>query len=66
MTTSAPPLLSMNQVCKLTTLSRTMVNKHRAAGNFPVPVSLGEKRIAFVEAEIRQWILDRMNRRVAA
>jgi prophage regulatory protein len=59
-------LLSMNQVVKLTTLSRTMINKHRAAGRFPEAVSIGEKRIAFVETEVRSWILERMNRRKAA
>lgn len=61
-----PSLLSMNQVVKLTTLSRTMLNKHRVAGNFPAAVSLGPKRIAFVESEVRTWILERMNSRRAA
>lgn len=62
----APCLLSMNQVVKLTTLSRTMINKYRIAGNFPEAVAIGEKRIAFVESEVREWILERMNRRTAA
>lgn len=63
---TTPTLLSMNQVVKLTTLSRTMVNKYRIAGNFPKAVPIGEKRIAFVEAEIRDWIVSRMDRRGAA
>lgn len=66
MTTTTPNLLSMTQVCKLTTLSRTIINKRRIAGTFPAAVSIGEKRIAFVEAEVRAWILERMNSRKAA
>jgi prophage regulatory protein len=30
-----------------------------ARGEFPKPLSLGSKRIAFVEAEIDQWLKDR-------
>lgn len=66
MTDLKPTLLSMNDVCRLTTLSRTMVNKYRIAGNFPEAVPIGEKRIAFVAAEVHSWILERMNRRSAA
>lgn len=66
MTDKNPTLLSMTEVCKLTTLSRTMVNKYRLAGNFPTAVPIGEKRIAFVASEVRDWILERMSRRTAA
>ncbi|MBZ0163275.1 MAG: AlpA family phage regulatory protein [Notoacmeibacter sp.] len=52
----------MNEVCKLTSLSRTAINKHRSAGNFPAPVRISEKRIAFVESEVLEWI----DHRVAA
>lgn len=56
-------LLSLNQVCDITSLSRTAVNKHRAAGTFPKEVVISEKRIAFVEAEINDWIEARVNAR---
>ncbi|UXN73181.1 AlpA family phage regulatory protein [Devosia sp. A8/3-2] len=66
MSEELPTLLSMNQVVRLTTLSRTMVNKYRVAGDFPRAVPIGEKRIAFVASEIHEWILERMSRRTAA
>ena len=53
-------LISLNGVCAKSTLSRTAINNHRAAGNFPEAVKLGEKRIAFVESEIDQWIAERI------
>lgn len=56
------PLISLNDVCRLTTLSRTAINKKRARGEFPQAVTLGPKRIAFVRAEVIDWI----NERIAA
>lgn len=61
---TAPPLLiSMRETCGLTTLSRTTINTRRLAGAFPQAVPLGEKRIAFVRAEVEQWIRDRITAR---
>ena len=59
-------LIRMRRTEEKTTLSRTMINKYRAAGDFPEPVPIGEKRIAFVEDEIDQWIADRIKRRKGA
>jgi prophage regulatory protein len=56
----APKLISLNEVCELTTLSRTMINNHRAAGNFPPAIPLGERRIAFIRAEVEAWIVARI------
>lgn len=55
-------LISLNEVTRLTSLSRTMVNRYRAEGRFPTAVVLGEKRIAFVRSEVEGWI----NERIAA
>lgn len=60
--TSQSVLVSLNDVCSMTSLSRTYINKMRAAGGFPAAVNLGEKRVAFVRAEVIEWI----ERRVAA
>jgi len=62
---AAPPaLISLRETCALTSLSRTAINTRRAAGTFPRAVALGEKRIAFVRAEVEQWIRDRIAARV--
>lgn len=58
-------LLSLNDAVRLTSLSRSMLNRYRSEGRFPKAVSLGEKRIAFVAAEVRAWIADRIAARAA-
>lgn len=53
---STERFLSINDVCKLTSLSRTSIHNHRQSGSFPNPVRLGTKRIAFLASEIDAWI----------
>lgn len=60
-----PMLISMNDTAKLTSLSRTAINQYRSAGRFPVAVKLGEKRIAFVRAEVIGWVHERIAARNA-
>lgn len=68
--TSEPPvLISINDCCELTSLSRTSVNAWRSKGQFPRPVALGEKRVAFVRSEVEAWVQARIaerDREVAA
>jgi prophage regulatory protein len=59
-------LVSINDCCEMTSLSRTAISKIRAAGRFPLPVQLGERRIAFVRSEVNAWIDARINARAAA
>ncbi len=54
------PLISLNDVCAMTSLSRTAINIKRQRGEFPASVSLGEKRVAFVRAEVMAWISSRI------
>jgi len=56
----APALVSLREVCAMTSLSRTAINQRRAAGEFPDPVPLGDRRIAFVRAEVESWIRERI------
>lgn len=60
---SVPNLLSIKDVCRITTLSRTAINKFRDAGKFPKAVELGEKRIAFVANEVADWVQTRIGAR---
>lgn len=55
-----PNLISMNDDAKVTSLSRTMINRLRREGKFPPAVSLTEKRIAFVRSEVDTWVKDRI------
>lgn len=56
----APILIPMKEVCALTSLSRTMVNRLRSQGRFPDVVELGDRRVAFVRSEVLAWIEERI------
>jgi prophage regulatory protein len=58
-----PVLISMRDTVRATSLSRTMLNRYRAEGRFPAAVPLGDRRFAFVRAEVEGWIADRIARR---
>ncbi|MBP1848484.1 prophage regulatory protein [Rhizobium petrolearium] len=62
---NTPALISLNDACRLTSMSRTMLNRYRAEGRFPVAVELGERRVAFVRAEVAAWINAKIEARAA-
>jgi prophage regulatory protein len=61
-----PRLMAMAEVCQLTSLSRAMINKLRASGRFPAAVELCERRVAFVRAEVHDWVENKIAARAAA
>lgn len=63
---NVPRLMSPKQAAEATTFSRTMLSVMAEAGMFPKPVQLGERRIAFVRAEVEAWIDARIAGRAAA
>lgn len=58
-----PILISLNDAAKLTSLSRTMLNRYRAEGRFPAAVPMDDRRVAFVRAEVVAWIDERIAER---
>ena len=53
-------LLSIREVCALTSLSRTTLWQKVRNGQFPRPISLGEGiRKAFLAEELDAWIAER-------
>ncbi len=58
-------LISIKAAAAMTSLSRSAINAARAEGRFPAAVPLGERRIAFVESEVRAWIDARIAARAA-
>lgn len=62
---NVPRLIKLNDVATMTSLSKTQIMNLRKAGKFPVPVSLGEKRIAFVRSEVEAWVEQRIAARAA-
>ena len=58
-------ILSLKEVCKITTLSRTQIYRLEAAGNFPRRVLLGPGRVGWSNREILGWIDDQKRNRAA-
>lgn len=65
-TESVPTLISLNDACAMTSMSRSMLNRYREEGRFPVAVPLGDRRVAFVRSEVVEWVADKIAARVAA
>lgn len=61
-----PRLVSLNDACAMTSLSRSMINRYREKGMFPRAVPMGERRVAFVRSEVQAWINERVAARAAA
>jgi prophage regulatory protein len=60
-------ILRFPEVVSRTGLSRSTVYGRIRAGDFPLPVPLGEGRaVGFLEREVNSWIDSLMNRREAA
>ncbi len=64
---NSPRLMAPKDAAAATSLSRTLLTLMAAEGQFPQPVQLGERRIAYVRAEVEAWIDQRIAaRRVVA
>ena len=44
---------------RITTLSRATINRKVAVGVFPRPIKLSERRKAWREADVREWMATR-------
>ena len=60
---NAPRLRAPKEAALATSLSRPLLSLMAAEGHFPQPVRLGERRIAFVRAEVEAWIDQRIGSR---
>lgn len=49
-------LLSIDDVLSQLHISRTLLWRLRRSGNFPAPIRLGERRIAFDQSSLDSWI----------
>ena len=57
MTTEAMDrLLRITDVVRLTTMSRTTIDRWVKAGRFPAPIWLGEKSQRWHESEVLAWL----------
>lgn len=61
-TASGDPLrlLRMREVCQRSGKSRSAIFRRVAAGDFPAPVKVGARAIAWPEHEVTAWIASRI------
>ncbi|MBK7563283.1 MAG: AlpA family phage regulatory protein [Propionivibrio sp.] len=50
-----PNLLSIKNVCSITTLSRASIYRYCQNGQFPAPVKIGPCRIAWRSEDLLAW-----------
>ena len=56
-------LMRLKEVVEVTGLSRSTLYKYIGEGRFPEPVRLGGRSVAWVQDEVENWILARIEER---
>lgn len=56
-------IIRLKDVIDTTGLARSTVYKYVAEGFFPKPISLGDRCVGWVETEVHEWILARIEER---
>ena len=59
-------VMRLKEVLDTTGLSRSTVYKYVADGDFPKPVTLGERCVGWVDSEVYDWLLVRIEERDTA
>lgn len=52
--------LTPKAVCDKIALSRATLDRMVAAGKFPSPIKLTERRLAFSQAAVEEWMADKV------
>lgn len=63
---NGPILMSPKEAAQQTSLSRQLLALMARAGEFPLPVQLGERRTAYVRAEVVDWMAKRIAARAGS
>jgi len=56
-------IFRLQDVITATGLSRSTLYKYISEGTFPKPVSLGDRCVGWVDSEVHDWILARIEER---
>jgi len=54
-------LIRWKEVHSLTSICRSHAHAMAARGEFPTPIKLGSRASAWIEAEVLQWVQDRID-----
>lgn len=52
--------LTPKAVCERTSLSRSSLDRLVAAGGFPLPIRITDRRIAYNQAAVESWMLEKL------
>ncbi|PMI42830.1 transcriptional regulator [Vibrio cyclitrophicus] len=55
--------LKLKEVMQKTALSRSAIYRKMDVGEFPTSISLGDRAVAWLESEIEDWILGKIEQR---
>ena len=58
--------LKLSDVITKTSLQKTAIYAAIKNGTFPAPAKIGERRSAWLESEVDQWLADRFGERPSA
>lgn len=64
--TIAPRLIRRSDVQKITGLGASSIYQLQREGNFPQSVQVSERRVAWVESEVAEWVGKRIAARTAS
>lgn len=56
-------IIRLKEVIDYTGLGRSTIYKYISEGSFPKSVSLGDRAVGWVESEVHDWILARIEER---
>ncbi|MEG3759287.1 AlpA family transcriptional regulator [Pseudoalteromonas carrageenovora] len=56
-------LIKLKEVIEKTSLGRSTIYEFMSRGTFPKQVSLGAKSVAWLESEVDDWIMERIDLR---
>jgi prophage regulatory protein len=56
-------ILRLKAVIEKTGLARSTIYKYVDAGTFPKPIPLGGRSVGWVDAELHEWITERIENR---
>nr|WP_269800794.1 MULTISPECIES: AlpA family transcriptional regulator [unclassified Colwellia] len=56
-------LIRIKEVISMTGLSRSSIYTYKNKGEFPSPIQLSSRSVAWVRVDVEQWILGKINNR---
>jgi prophage regulatory protein len=56
-------IIRLKEVIDSTGLARSTIYKYIMAGTFPSPIPLGDRCVGWLESEVQDWILARVEER---